>query len=156
MLSDIQMMHGKHLNACALSPVSHFYDAWQLHGQGDAGGSGGRSTARDGIRLQQYYEDMLVAPKYWQVAKADEEEFEDAIIKFKTDKKGELLVKVKYADGSSYGWYEGAVNPAGLVQFSVGPGEAWTGSVASDGGYLGFNAGYDDAAAGLVIAGATW
>ena len=138
--------------------MSKSYDARPPHSQGDLGGSGARSTVRDGIRLQQYYEDLLVAPKYWKVAKADEEELEDAIIKFKTNKKGELLVKVKYADGSSNGWYEGAVNTAGLVQFAVGTERfdnaayaPWTGNVNSDGGHLGINVGYADGGVGGLI-----
>ena len=154
-------MHGKHANTYVLSSMSKSYDASQQHGQGGLGGSGPRSTVRDGIRLQQYYEDLLVAPKYWKVAKADEEELEDAIIKFKTDKKGELLVKVKYADGSSNGWYEGAVNTAGLVQFAVGAFDnaayaPWTGNVNSDGGHLGINVGYADAGVGTLLAGSIY
>ena len=124
---------------------------------GEYGIFGGRSTVEDGIREQQRYEDTRVAPKYWKVERADEEEFEDAIIKFKTDKKGELLVKVKYADGSSNGWYEGAVNTAGLVEFATGVlGGRWVGNVASDGGYLGFNVGYSDEGVGFLIAEGVW
>jgi hypothetical protein len=125
-------------------------------GLGAVGGSGRRSTVEDGIRLQQYYEDLLLAPKYWKVAKADEEEFEDAIIKFKTDKKGDLLVMVKYSDRSSNGWYEGSVNTAGLVQFDNRADAPWTGNVNSDGGHLGFHVSYGDGNVGLVIAGGVW
>ena len=156
-------MHGKRLNTYALSSMSKSYDARQLHSQGGLVGSGARSTVRDGIKLQQYYEDLLVAPKYWKVAKADEQELEDAIIKLKTNKKGELLVKVKYADGSSNGWYEGAVNAAGLVQFAAGEvalGDAacapWTGNVNSDGGHLGINVGYAERGVGTLLAGSIY
>jgi hypothetical protein len=148
--------------------VSHLQNSWLLTGQpavrgnggdgavGAVGGSGRRSTVEDGIRLQQYYEDLLLAPKYWKVEKADEEEFEDSIIKFKTDKKGELLVKVKHADGSSNGWYEGSVNTAGLVQFNSGVAAPWTGNVNGDGGHLGFNVSYGDGNVGALIAGGVW
>jgi hypothetical protein len=142
--------------------MSKIYDARQLHDQGDLGGSGTRSTVRDGIKLQQYYEDLLVAPKYWKVVKADEEELEDTIIKFKTDKKGELLVKVKDADDSSNGWYKGAVNTAGLAQFAAGQYLSddayvpWTGNVNSDGGFLGVNVGNADGGIGCGVLGPVW
>lgn len=69
------------------------------------------SSLSELIEPQQRYEDLLIGPtKGWNTIKADKDEIEDAIIKFRASKDGALLAKVKYDNKSDSGWFKASVN----------------------------------------------
>ena len=110
---------------------------------------------REEVEMQQHFEDLLVGPNKWVVGFAEEDDYLDAIVKFKENKESELLVKVKFADGHSNGWYQGSVNSHGLLVFAVLQNEVWTGNIADDGTSIGMNVGYGGSYGGGIQGGMT-
>ena len=94
------------------------------------------SSVREFIEPQQLYEDLLLGPtKGWDVIKADEDDIEDAIIKFKPSKDGGLLAKVKYNNKSASDWFKSSVNTRDS-QVLDGHVAAWQDHPGAEEGYI--------------------
>jgi hypothetical protein len=97
------------------------------------------SSASEFLKPQQRYEDLLLdSKKGWKVIKADEDEIEDAIIKFKPGKDGALLAKVKYDEEPATGWFKAIVNTRG-PQVLESNFAAWQDYPGPNEGYIGLN-----------------
>lgn len=97
---------------------------------------------REAVEDQQRFEDILIGPKKWVVGFAEEDDYLDAIVKFKENKEGELMVKVTFANGTSNGWYQGGVNNQGLLMFASEGVTVWKGNISDDGTSIGMGVAY--------------